>query len=56
MCLICLEFNKYRDIRDAEMMIEAARREADIIPEEHLLKIELELRKMDEDATHTLDV
>lgn len=45
MCIICLEFNKTRDIRDARIMIEAARREVDVIPEEHLKKVEKELEK-----------
>ncbi len=45
MCIICLEFNKSRDLIDAQLMIEAARREADTIPEKHLKKLEAELKK-----------
>ncbi len=56
MCIICVQFNKNRDIRDAEVMIEAARREADIVPEEHLAKIELALREMDENHTKEIKV
>lgn len=48
MCIICLEFNKSRDIRDARLMIEAARREVDAIPEDHLNKLEKELQKRQE--------
>ena len=44
MCLICIEFEKNSDIRDARRMIEAARREVDVIPEEHLREIEGRLK------------
>ena len=54
MCIICLEFNRTRDLEDARRMIEAARREADVVPERHLKKIEKELEKMHE--TQTIEV
>ena len=46
MCIICLEFNKKKDLEDARIMIEAARREVSSIPEDHLKKVEEELKKM----------
>lgn len=49
MCIICLEFNKSKDFGDAKKMIEAARREASVVPEEHLRSIEYELQKMQDD-------
>jgi len=45
MCIICLEFNRTRDLEDARRMVEAARREADVVPEEHLKKVAKELEK-----------
>ena len=45
MCIICLEFNKHRDLVDAHRMVEAARREADSISPEHLREVEKELEK-----------
>ncbi|MES2745153.1 MAG: hypothetical protein V4655_06990 [Bdellovibrionota bacterium] len=50
MCIICLEFNKSRDFGDARLMIEAARREASAVPEEHLRTIEYALQKMKDDG------
>ncbi|RZA17710.1 MAG: hypothetical protein EOP10_22220 [Proteobacteria bacterium] len=50
MCIICLEFNKNRDFGDARQMIEAARREASAVPEEHLRTIEYALQKMKDDG------
>ncbi|MFY7927899.1 MAG: hypothetical protein ACOVS5_03430 [Oligoflexus sp.] len=44
MCIICLEFNRTRDLEDARRMVEAARREADVVPEE-LKKVAKELEK-----------
>lgn len=56
MCIICLEFNKNKDFGDAKKMIEAARREASVVPEEHLRTIEYALQKMkDEDEVRELD-
>ncbi len=56
MCIICLEFNKNRDIGDAQKMIEAARREANVIPENHLKRIEKELESMGDDKTKKLPI
>jgi hypothetical protein len=56
MCIICLEFNKNRDLNDARMMIEAARREVNTIPEDHLKKVEEELQKMFKDKTMPLNI
>ena len=56
MCIICIEFNKYRDIRDAAMMIKAARREATVIPEEHLVELERQLADMDEEDVKPVEV
>ena len=56
MCIICLEFNKNRDLNDARMMIEAARREVTAIPEDHLKKVEEELQKMYKDKTTPLNI
>lgn len=57
MCIICLEFNKSKDFGDAKLMIEAARRETNVISEEHLRKVEYQLQKMqdegDEDEIET---
>jgi hypothetical protein len=56
MCIICLEFNRSRDFGDARLMIEAARREASAVPEEHLRTIEYALQKMkDEGEDRPLD-
>lgn len=45
MCIICLQFQKDKDLVDARRMLEAARREAQLtdISEEHLREIELVL-------------
>ncbi|MCX6130208.1 MAG: hypothetical protein NTX25_14230 [Proteobacteria bacterium] len=56
MCIICLEFNKSKDLIDAQKMIEAARREVDSIPELHLKNIERELAKMDRDEPELLKI
>lgn len=50
MCIICLEFNRTRDFGDAKKMIEAARREANAVPEEHLKTIEYTLKKMQDEG------
>jgi len=53
MCIICLEFNKSRDFVDAKVMIEAARREANAISEDHLRKVEKKLKLMQEGGQDT---
>ena len=56
MCIICLEFNKKKDLEDARIMVEAARREVSSIPEEHLKRVEEELKKMKADQIKPLKV
>lgn len=56
MCIICLEFNKNKDLEDARIMVEAARREVSNIPEEHLKKVEEELKKRKPDQKEPLKV
>jgi len=56
MCIICLEFNRKKDLEDARIMVEAARREVSNIPEEHLKKVEAELKKRQPNETDPLDV
>lgn len=56
MCIICVEFNKNKDLEDARRMLEAARRESHTISEKHLEKIEDELKQMNQDGKiHKLD-
>ncbi|MFW7378978.1 MAG: hypothetical protein ACOH5I_09250 [Oligoflexus sp.] len=50
MCIICLEFNKNRDLLDAKRMVEAARRESDVIPEQHLKEVEEKLQEYEKEA------
>ncbi len=50
MCLICLEFNKSRDFIDVKKMIEAARREVNVISEEHLREIEYRPQRMKDEG------
>lgn len=41
MCTICLQFNKWRDVQDARLMISRARTDREIlISEEHLEDVE----------------
>lgn len=56
MCIICLEFNRKKDLEDARIMVEAARREASSIPEEHLKKVEEELKKRQPDEKEPLKI
>ncbi len=56
MCIICLEFNRKKDLEDARIMVEAARREVSSIPEEHLKRVEEELKKRQPDETEPLKV
>jgi hypothetical protein len=56
MCLICIEFNQRRDLIDAERMIEAARREADVVPADHLKKVEKALERMKREGITSLDL
>lgn len=43
MCIICLEFQKYRDIADARQMLMKARREPNSIEQSHLDEVEIAL-------------
>ena len=43
MCIICLEFQRSKDLVDAERMLAAARREPSSIPPEHLDVVQKEL-------------
>ena len=56
MCIICLEFNRKKDLDDARLMVEAARREVSSIPEDHLKRVEEELKKRQPDAKEPLKV
>jgi hypothetical protein len=56
MCIICLEFNRKKDLEDARIMVEAARREVSSIPEDHLKRVEEELKKRQPDSTEPLKV
>ncbi len=56
MCIICLEFNRKKDLEDARIMVEAARREVSSIPEDHLKKVEEELKRRRPDEKEPLKV
>jgi hypothetical protein len=43
MCIICLEYQKYRDIADARLMLLRARGEPNDIDKSHLKEIEVQL-------------
>ena len=43
MCIICLEFQRHRDLDDARRMVAAARREPGSIERGHLDEVEAEL-------------
>ena len=43
MCIICIEFQRSKDLGDAERMLAMARREPTAIPAEHLDKVAEEL-------------
>lgn len=51
MCIICIEFNKNKDLEDAWRMLEAAGREPSSITKEHLAKVRSEIKKMQEDPS-----
>lgn len=44
MCIICLEFQKSRDLVDAKRMLAAARKEPKAIDPKHLDQVERELK------------
>ena len=43
MCIICVEFQRTRDLLDARRMIQAARKEPKSVDPEHLKTVEREL-------------
>ncbi len=45
MCIICLEFQRSKDLRDARQMLAAARREPSDISREHLDEVERKLKE-----------
>jgi hypothetical protein len=50
MCIICLEFQRNKDLNDARRMLASARREPTAIPEAHLDQVERELQKAEDEA------
>ena len=46
MCIICIEFERTRDLADARMMLAHARREPGAIDREHLDDLEAELEEV----------
>jgi hypothetical protein len=53
MCIICIEFQRSRDLADARRMLAAARREPTAIGSTHLDEVEAELKAAadEEDAS-----
>lgn len=49
MCIICIEFNRNKDLDDAWRMLEAAGREPSSISNEHLKKVREKIEKMQKD-------
>ena len=47
-CIICLEFQKSRDIADARLMLRNARREPKSVDQEHLDQVERDLDAAEE--------
>lgn len=45
MCIICIEFQRSKDIADARRMINAARNEPNSVDEEHLIELEERLKQ-----------
>lgn len=46
MCIICLEFQRTKDLADARLMVANARREPGAIDRKHLEEVEAELEKL----------
>lgn len=46
MCIICIEFNRNKDLDDAWRMLEAAGREPSSISKEHLEKVRKVIEKI----------
>ena len=53
MCIICLEFQKTKDLVDARRMIQAARREPTSVDPGHLDEVERRLREAEESGGKT---
>ena len=53
MCIICLEFQKSRDIADARLMLRNARREPKSVDQEHLDQVERDLDAAEEKSRTT---
>ena len=51
MCIICIEFNRNKDLDDAWRMLEAAGREPSSIPQAHLDKVRESIEKMQKDPS-----
>lgn len=45
MCIICLEFQRTKDLDDARRMLQMARREPRAIPAEHLDEVERDIKR-----------
>jgi len=43
MCIICIEFQKHRDLADARRMLESARREPKSIDPDHLAEVQRDI-------------
>lgn len=57
MCVICLEFNRRKDIFDALDMVVAAGMEPNSIDKRHLTEVRKELEKMIyEDKVYSIDL
>lgn len=52
-CIICLEFQKSRDIADARLMLRNARREPKSVDQEHLDQVERDLDAAEEKSKTT---
>lgn len=52
-CIICLEFQKSRDIADARLMLRNARREPKSVDQEHLDQVERDLDAAEEKSRTT---
>jgi len=53
MCIICLEFQRNKDLLDARRMVASARREPTAIPETHLDEVERELNRAEDAGAKT---
>ncbi len=48
MCIICLQFQRTKDLADARQMLAAARREPTSIDDRHLEEVERQLAKAEQ--------